>query len=230
MVLFFRNLLKYKKLFLGIILVAIIANYIFVIRNFEPTYRAETTLLISKRSAERMPDVLETEEDDVQDDPLFEETQDLLQSFQVSERLVNDIPGIIMSSRVLDDINQQLAESDTGVTSYSMTSFRNQLSTEIIVNSRIIEITVSNKDPEAAQLITQTAAESTRQIVIELYGQDYVNIIKEADYPQQPHGIVKKHLWIIGAFGGVLLGFLLILLITIAHNHERNGRDESRTT
>lgn len=227
MVLFFRNLLKYKYLFIGIILVAIALNYIFVIRNFEPTYRSQTTLLISRGSVETADGVPQADEDAVQEGQTFDSTQELLQSYQVSERLVNDIPGIVMSTRVLDDINKQLSESDVGMLSYSMNNFRNQLLTEIFANSRIIEISISNNNPAAAQLITQTIAESTRQIVIDIYGQDYVNIVKEADEPRQPHGIVQRHLWIIGAFGGILMGFLLILIITIVNNHQSGGNDET---
>lgn len=230
MVFFFRNLMKYKYYFIGIILVAIAVNYFFVIRNFEPTYLSQTTLLISRRGVETEPNVLQNQDDAVQEDQLFENTQELLQSFQVSERLVNDIPGIIISTQVLDEINRRLAESQVGISSYSMINFRDQLTTEIITNSRIVEVSIANKDAAAAQLITQTIAETTRQIVIDIYGQDYVNIIKVADEPRQPDGIVQKHLWIIGAFGGILIGFLLILIITIVNNHQLDGRDESYTT
>lgn len=204
MVIFFRNCIKYKNLFIGITLLTVILNYVFIIRNYEPSYQSQTTLLIS-----RQVEALETLETNV-----------VLQSLQVSERLVNDIPGIIFSTSVLDEINQNLSRSGMDQSTYSMNEFNRQVSTEIITNSRIIQIYVVNSNPETAHLIASTIASSTKELVKELYRQDYVVIIKEAELPTAPGGLSTKALWIVGMMGGILIGFLALLIITVTINHK----------
>jgi capsular polysaccharide biosynthesis protein len=202
----------HKKLFIGIVVVTVFLNYLFVIRIFEPSYQSQTTLLVSKRSA----------------DAETIETVEVLQAINVSEKLVFDLPGIILSSRVLEAVNRNLAGSGINAPLYSEIEFRRKVKTEILTNTRIVEVSVTNQNPEAAQLAARTIADTTRLLVEDLYQQqDYVNVIRIAELPERPHGLTHRLLWVIGVLGGILMGFLAILIITMADKYRQETGEES---
>jgi len=206
MVRFFRNCIHYFWIILVLILITTTLFYLVVIRNDPSSYKSETTLLVSRQ--------IEMDEN--------LNTYEVLQAVQVSERLVFDLPGIIFSTGVLNAVNQNLNAAGIDAETYSMNSLRNQVTTEILTNTRIVEVAVVTDNPEKSQLVAQTIAQSAKEIVFDLYRQDYVKIIKEAELPVSPSGISIRVLWMLGISGGVFIGILAVLIITIA---QKNGID-----
>lgn len=213
MVQFFRNCIKHRVIFISLFFATLILFYFVAISNHTDDYMSQTTILVS---------IQINESNELT-------TYEVLQAFQVSEKLVYDIPGIIMSTKVLNDINQVIAGFSSESKPYTMNEFKSQVTTNILTNTRVVEINVINNNPAIAQLIARTVAESTQQMVTDLYKQEYIVIVKDAEYPSQPNGLTLKLLWVIGLLGSLIMGFLAIVVLTIVENNnvEKNTNSEA---
>lgn len=202
MIAFFRNCLRFKILFLILMVLTIILDYFFVIRSFYPTYESKTVIFVGQNpnSNENL------------------DTYEILQSVQIGEKLVFDVPEIIYGTKVLNSINDDLREKELSQYRYTPEDIKKMVKTEIVKNSRVVDISVRAKSPEEAQFIASAIATTTDTVVREIMQKDYIHVIKDADYPKTSTGMKKITLWILGVFGGMAMGFLAVLILTIVEN------------
>lgn len=200
MIQYFRNLLQYILLIAVITLITVVAMYFTVISNFTPSYESNTALLVS-----RYPDASDEYEAYV-----------MLQEVQIAARIVNDIPELVFSTRVKHAVNQALADEHPQIPFYDMMTFRSNVMTEIIRDSRVVNVAVRHTDPEVARLVADTIASTIDQLIIEIEGQNFIHVIRTAEKPEQPVGLAVEHLWALSVLGGILLGMGLVLILTLA--------------
>lgn len=199
MVDFFRNWIRYMLVFIAIVLVSAALNYFLVIRDFRPLYESRAALFVgmSPQAAQGA------------------DTYELLQSVQISEKLVFDIPEVIYGSTVLDAVNTALSAKHTNFKPVTLRDFKEFVSTEIVSNTRVVNITVEAYDPAEAQMIARIITESTDAAVGSILNQDYIHVIKEAEFPAMTTGMSRNMIWVLSVIGGMLIGFMVILVITI---------------
>ncbi len=202
---FFRNWIRYILVFIAIIIVSVALNYYFVIREFRPLYESKASIFVgmSPKTAEVV------------------DTYEMLQSVQISEKLVFDIPEVIYGSTVLDAVNNALSENSPGFVPVNLKDFKEFVSTGIVTNTRVVNITVEAYDPAQAQMIAKIITESTDTAVGKIIKQDYIHVIKEAEYPTSTTGLSKTALWILSVVGGMLIGFMVILIITVVQRNSK---------
>lgn len=200
MIQYFRNLMQYILLIAVITLVTTVAMYFAVISNFTPSYESNTALLVS-----RYPDALDEYEAYV-----------MLQEVQIASRIVNDIPELVFSTRVKHAVNQALAQEQPAVSFYDMITFRSNVETEIIRDTRVVNVTVRHTDPEVARLVAETIALTIDQLMMEIEGQNFIHVIRTAEKSDHPVGLAVEHLWALSVLGGILLGMGLILILTLS--------------
>lgn len=202
---FFRNWIKYMLVFIAIIVVSVALNYFFVIKDFRPLYESKASLFVgmSPQSAQSV------------------DTYEMLQAVQISEKLVFDIPEVIYGSTVLDAVNQALEEENPGFVAVNLKDFKEFVSTEIVNNTRVVNITVEAYDPAEAQMIARIITESTDEAVGEIFKKDYIHLIKQAEFPTRTTGLSNTMLWVLSVAGGMLIGFMVILIITVVQKNSR---------
>lgn len=204
MVSFFRNCIHYLWLIALIIIIMLASGYFLIIREYKPTYESSTSLLVGKS-----PDNTQTIE-----------TYEVLQTVQISEKLVFDIPEIINGSVVLRKINENLGLAEGSGQRYTRADFEKNVETEVSRNTRVVNVSVKSNDPRNAQLIASTIADTTQDAVLDLMKQNYIHVIKEAEIPLRASGVSKIQLWIVTGVGGLLIGLLAVFLITVVQNNK----------
>lgn len=204
MVSFFRNCIHYLWLIALIIIIMLASGYFLIIREYKPTYESSTSLLVGKS-----PDNTQTIE-----------TYEVLQTVQISEKLVFDIPEIINGSVVLRKINENLGLAEGSGQRYTRADFEKNVETEVSRNTRVVNVSVKSNDPRNAQLIASTIADTTQDAVLDLMKQNYIHVIKEAEIPLRTSGVSKIQLWIVTGVGGLLIGLLAVFLITVVQNNK----------
>lgn len=202
---FFRNWIKYMLVFIALIIVSVALNYFLIIKDFRPLYESNASLFVgmSPESAQAV------------------DTYEMLQAVQISEKLVFDIPEVIYGSTVLDAVNAGLEAEDPGSVPVTLKDFKEFVSTEIVNNTRVVNIAVEAYDPTEAQLIAKIITDSTDKAVGEIFKKDYIHVIKEAEFPVKAVGLSKTMLWALSGIGGMLIGFMVILIITIVQKNSK---------
>jgi len=202
---FFRNLLKYYPVVMIFAVITVLLIYEFMIRDYQPNYEASTSLLVSR----------------TKDEAFSYESYVMLQEVQIAERIVNDIPEMIISNQVRNTVNETLREKLPGSMLYDDTSFRNNVETIIVRQSRVLNISVQHSDPEGARLVAETIAQKTKQMMEEIAGEDFIQVISTAERPQAIAGIGPAHLWVLSLLGGIILGMGVVLILTIAEKYPK---------
>lgn len=204
MVSFFRNCIHYLWLIALIMIIMLASGYFLILREYRPTYESSTSILVGKSP----------------DNTQAIETYEVLQTVQISEKLVFDIPEIINGSVVLRKINENLGLVEGSGQRYTRADFEKNVETEVSRNTRVVNVSVKSSDPRTAQLIASTIADTTQDVVLDLMKQNYIHVIKEAELPLRASGVSKIQLWIVTGVGGLLIGLLAVFLITVVQNNK----------
>lgn len=199
MVQYFRNVIKSLPLIGVVTVIMVLGMFMGVIRTYQPVYEASTSLLVSRNPGE--------------DDAY--EAYVLLQEVQIAEKIVNDIPELVFSTRVFQEVNQALRQTLGGDSVYDEKTFRKSVETETSINSRVVHISLRHPDAEGAKLAVDRIARTTDRMVQDLTGQDFVHVIRTAELPESITGLGKKQLWALGLLGGILLGMAIVLMKTL---------------
>lgn len=205
MVNYFRNLSKYYLIVLIFAVIATFIMYELIIKDYKPFYESSTSLLISR----------------TKDETFSYESYVMLQEVQIAEKIVNDIPEMVISNQVRNAVNETLRQELPGSMLYNDTSFRNNVETMIVRQSRVLNISVRHNDPEGAKLVAEAIATKTKQMMMEIAGEDFIHVISTAERPETIAGIGVGHLWVYSMLGGIIIGMGVVLIITISEKYPK---------
>ncbi len=149
----------------------------------EPVYEANTTLYIINKS---------------QSSEMTIAYNDLL----VGQQLVNDYKEIVKSRKVTSKVIE-----DLNLTSISPSKLAGKISVNAKNNMRLIEIVVSDSDPQLAMNIANKVADVFKREVVELMKVENVNIVDTAQLPESP--VRPRHMM------NIAVSFLVGLLVAV---------------
>lgn len=202
MIKYLRNIIKLIWLPVLVGGVMFLLTYFIILPDYQVSYKSTTSLYVGKNYEQ----IEEAQEAALQQD--IEEK--IFKNIQISDKLVYDIPPIIMGSEILKLVNDKTNEN------LSLEFMEENVETEIVNNTHVINIEVANEDPDKAQMIARTIADATDTLVNRIVDEDYITIINEANLPTVHEGFTGTGYAVISAVGGVLIGFVVLLLMTAA--------------
>lgn len=183
----------WNKKFQIIIIVAIFAiiGAVYSMYMVTPMYKSSTSLVLAK-----------TETDS-------ETTSSITQTeITLNQKLISTYSELIKSKAVLRQVLDNL-ELDV-----SEENFRKNVSVSSVKNTELIQITVSNENPEYAMLMANETAKVFTGKVQEMYNINNVHILDEAEKTNTPHNI--NHMKNIAIFAAV--GFVLAMIYVFIYN------------
>ncbi|SOC44851.1 YveK family protein [Salinicoccus kekensis] len=134
------------------------------------------------------------------------------QDIQASLQLINTYRDIILSPTVLDDVVDNLGlEQTTG-------ALANQITVNNQDQSQVITVTVSDENPENAEIIANEVGLVFQDRITDVMNVDNVSILAEADMGEDPSPVSPQPLvniaigLILGALLGVGIAFLRAFL------------------
>lgn len=202
MVDFFRNCIRFALVFVISICLMLALDYFVLIKNYKPSYESHTSILVGEN----------LHRDEIETDFHSEE---IFKSIQIGEKLVYDLPEMIYGTKVLASVNDVLKANGFNEYPLDGKDFKKSVKTDIVKNSRVVNITVKSGNPKQAQLIASTIAKTIDDVVKEIVVKDYIHILKNADASDVEIGTSVKTLWLLGVIGGLALGFFIVLIYTI---------------
>lgn len=171
-----------------ITIVAISASAVYSFLIVKPIYQSNTSLYVGKNT--------ESEAGIAYNDILL------------GDRLVNDYRELVKSRLISEIVINKLKLQDI-----SATKMAEKLSVNSKKDTRLIEISAIDENPEAARAIADKVAEVFREKVTEIMQVENVQIIDKAEVPKSPIKPNKKMNLAIAGVLGLMIGFGLAFII-----------------
>jgi len=125
---------------------------------------------------------------------------------QVSSQLTTDYLEIVKSRTVLQEVIDAL-ELDMTVN-----SLKNRIVVSSPANSRIIEMTVEDEDPDVAKAIADSLAKISGEYIMQKMHTESVDVIDEGNLPAEPSSPSTVKNTVIGAALGMIIAVGIIIV------------------
>lgn len=178
----FKSILGHAKLIVLMVFAVVVVTSFYTFKMMPDEYTSDTTLYV-----------------------LTQQNENVISSSDLSASalLVNDYRELVLSYKVTSAVAQQLGlESlkgyDINVTSLS--------------NTRLIQISVTGREPQMATNIANGLAQAFSQSVTDIMRVDSVSVIDEARLPERPSGPARERLIVLAAMVTALVMMLIAIL------------------
>lgn len=153
-----------------------------------PNYKATATLVLTKNTT---------------DDGTITQTEVTL-----NQKLVATYTELIKSSNTV--LKQVIANLNSDI---SEETLKNSVSVSLVNNTQLIEISVTNENPEMAKAFANEITNVFIEKVKEIYKIDNINVVDEAKVPTAPYNINHMKNIMIFAFIGVIIAFGFVFIV-----------------
>ncbi len=180
------DILKSKKLLITFIIILFtLLGYVYSYYYVIPEYKSKSTLLLTSE----------------------EDTTTTTSDLNLNSGLISTYSNIAKDSRVLkqviNNLNLEMTEKQ----------LKDKIKINIIKNTYVIEVSVTDTNPQQAMDITKELSNVFLKEIKELYNLENIGIVDEAQMPIQPYNI--NHLKDIALFFAIGIFTVAILIITI---------------
>lgn len=125
----------------------------------------------------------------------------------INQKLVATYTKLIKSRSVLNQVIDRLGLSD------SYETLKNKISVSSVTDTEIIEISVSDKNPQDAAVIADTVAEVFKKEIQTIYNLENVSIIDEAVVEEKPYNMQLFKSTILFFTAGFVLAVAILFVI-----------------
>lgn len=102
------------------------------------------------------------------------------------------------------------------------------VSVQIKSDTRVVAIVVKNRDPELARQLANEVREVSAKQIVDVMGVQAVNVVDEANLPQNPSGPNVTKNMLMGAAWGILIAVALILFLHLSDDTIKSTDDVER--
>lgn len=181
------NMFWSKKFVIFLIVAIFIGIGVFYTKfMIKPDYKSTAALVLTKNTS---------------NDEIITQTEVTL-----NQKLVATYTQWIESDNVL---RQVISNLDADI---SENDLRNSVSVKLVTNTQMIEISVTNANPEMAQKLANEITNVFMEKIQEVYKMNNISLVDEAKIPTEPYNINTKKNILIFAFIGIAVagGYVLV--------------------
>lgn len=179
-----------KKILIILITILFIGiGYIYTTRFITPMYTSTTTLVLASNNEKNKSNTTSTAAE-----------------VAVNTKLVSTYSELIKSQKVLRDV-----VADTGI-NITEEQLKKEISIESVLSTSLINISIEDKIPENSSKIANEIANVFTKKVAEIYNINNVQIVNQAEIPQEPSNINHKKDIVIFGLVGLLVSITYIII------------------
>lgn len=149
---------------------------------------------------------------------LNEESKDAAvtqQDLSLGSMITTDVSTILQSSRVKNDVAQELGLPSLAGYSLNVTS----------TTSRVINMAVTGYDPEMVAKVANALVADTSKVAAEIMNIESVNVIDEAKVPGGPSGPPRRRYVAVGFMAGLFAAVCIVVIMDMLDTRVRGGGD-----
>lgn len=188
-----------------IILIFAVLGAIYTMTLVKPKYTSSTTLVLVQAESNK-GNTVTTESITTTD-------------ITLNSKLVSTYSELIKSKNVLrqvmSNLNLDLNEEE----------IKKNIKVKSVSDTALIEISVTDENPEYAEKLTNEIANVFVQKVSEIYNINNVYIVDKAEFPTEPSNINHLKDIIIFAFAGIFFAFVSVFIINLLDTTVKNSED-----
>lgn len=202
----FQMLWDRKIAIISIILICIVAGFIYTTFFVSPVYQATSTAILTSNSGEEgQASVTQSE-------------------VTLNNSLLSTYRGIATSDSVVSNVISNLGLN------ISADTLKNQITVTSATNTQIIQITVENADPSLAAKIANEIRQVFTDRVAELYDMQNIKPLDDAKVPTTPSNINHtKDILMFTAIGAVL-AVIYVVIANLVDNTVKSSSDIEKAT
>ena len=193
-----------------ITLIAIICGVIYSYFLVTPTYTAKTSLILvqSSDTASQSGGSGITSTD-----------------LTINSKLVSTYSDIVKRNIVLDQV-----ASNLGITKEQVQEIKNRISVTQSKDTEIIDINVTDEDPNYATKIANEVATVFSEKIVDIYNMSNVYLLERAEVPTVPSNINHIKDIVIFAFIGIVISVCYVLILNLLDHTVKSEEDIEKCT
>ena len=140
---------------------------------------------------------------------------------QVNTQMANDYINIITSRYVLNEVIEQLNLD------YSVETLSSHISTQIVSDTRMIIITVTDEDPQRAQSIADIIFDIASERIVDVIKLDNLAVtrVDDANLPTTPSSPNVTRNTLIGAVAGIFISLVILVILYMLDDTIKTDED-----
>lgn len=138
---------------------------------------------------------------------------------QTGTQLTKDYQELVTSRPVLDEVRSELSLD------IDNKELKKKISVDVPTDTRIVTITVEDSSPEMARAIADSIRNSASEHISAVMNTEAVNVVEEADLPEEPSSPKVFKDTAIGGAVGAFFAIVIIILIYIMDDTIKNPDD-----
>lgn len=146
------------------------------------------------------------------------QTSSLSTDLSASQMLTNDVAELIQSDRVLTQTAHDLGMQEEELASYD-------LEVTSSTTTRLITLTVTGKNIEAAPAIANGIANTTDEVAQEIMDIEAINVIDKAATPDSPSGPPRAMYTAVAFLAGLFLAVAIVVLMDMLNTRIRKPEE-----
>ena len=203
----FKIIWERKAIIIIITMIAILLGFIYSYKFVKPKYTAKVQIVLvqidKNQGRVTTSSGALTQSDVTINDKIIATYQKLLTNDDVLSK-------VIENTKIIDITPAELKKATTAT---------------VVSNTQILEIQVTNKNPEKAAILVNELAKVFKEKIHTTYGIDNVSITLEAQTPKEPSNVNHIKDIIMFATIGIILSIGIILLINFLDNSIKSTND-----
>ena len=196
---------KQKVQIILIVLIFMVIGIIYTVGFVKPVYTSSTTLVLAtmenKKSSTSSEETLTTAD------------------ITINSKLVSTYSELVKSKKVLRKVIANLG------TKLDEEKLRKNITVKSVKDTELIEITVTDEEPEIASRVANQIAKVFIENVKEIYNLNNVHIVDEAEVADAPSNIHHVRNIVIFAFIGLVISVVYVLILNMLDTTIKSAED-----
>lgn len=202
-----RQLLKLlwdkKVTILIIVLIAVIAGWVYTSFMVKPVYTSSIRLILAQKNTTDASTGVITQTDVTLNDKLIDTYKEIAVSTSVIRTVINNLD--------LKNVDEDVLKKEINVTA--------------VTGTQILKISVTDKDADRATKIANEMGKVFSERIKDIYKIENVSVLDEAETPEGPSNVNHKRDMLIFLAVGIVLAIAIVLLANMLDNSIKSSAD-----
>lgn len=202
-----RQLLKLlwdkKVTILIIVLIAVIAGWVYTSFMVKPVYTSSIRLILAQKNTTDASTGVITQTDVTLNDKLIDTYKEIAVSNSVIRKVINNLD--------LKNVDEDVLKKEINVTA--------------VTGTQILKISVTDKDADRATKIANEMGKVFSERIKDIYKIENVSVLDEAETQEEPSNVNHKRDMLIFLAVGIVLAIAIVLLANMLDNSIKSSAD-----
>lgn len=199
----FKLLWDKKVTILIIVLIAVIAGWVYTSFMVKPVYTSSIRLILAQKNTTDASTGVITQTDVTLNDKLIDTYKEIAVSNSVIRTVINNLD--------LKNVDEDVLKKEINVTA--------------VTGTQILKISVTDKDADRATKIANEMGKVFSERIKDIYKIENVSVLDEAETPEEPSNVNHKRDMLIFLAVGIVLAIAIVLLANMLDNSIKSSAD-----